>query len=349
MNKTISKILIGVMTISTVATASPVFAKNEKNEKNENRGRGNSNSVVTFTSNSSSSNDASRTKILQNGNILKLQLVGPKKEEKKLLKDLNLKFKLHENEEEFKIRIPRGTNASSSQAFVTAVKAAHTEFINAIRLARTNFLNAIKAARLTYLTPTSTPPTSPTNTAPFITISANANPTTITGNSTNLSVLGDDATGGESNLIYSWTVISKPTSSIVTFSANGTNASKNTTMTVNSAGTYQIQVTATDAGSLSATSMATVNATQTLSSVTVSPASTTVAMGSSTQFNASAFDQFTAPQSSGFTWSIFEGILGGTISSSGLYTATSTTGTFHIIGASTIDSNKRATSTVIVN
>jgi len=68
---------------------------------------------------------------------------------------------------------------------------------------------------------------------------------------TKLTVLGSDD-GGESNLTYTWSLISGPVS--VSFSANGTNASKLSWATFTQTGTYNIQVVATDAGGLTATS-----------------------------------------------------------------------------------------------
>ncbi len=67
-----------------------------------------------------------------------------------------------------------------------------------------------------------------------------------------MSVLGADD-GGESNLTYTWVATGTPPAP-VSFSANGTNAAKNTTATFTKAGNYSFQVTITDAGGLSVTS-----------------------------------------------------------------------------------------------
>ena len=66
-------------------------------------------------------------------------------------------------------------------------------------------------------------------------------------------------------------------------------------------------------------------AAQTLTSVTVSPASASVATGGTQQFTATGLDQFGQPMNPqpSFTWSVSGG---GTISSSGLFTAGSTAG-----------------------
>ena len=68
----------------------------------------------------------------------------------------------------------------------------------------------------------------------------------MTGTTTNLSVLGADD-GGEANLTYTWTTTGNPPA-VVTFGANGTNASKSTTATFAKAGSYSFQVTIKDAG-----------------------------------------------------------------------------------------------------
>ncbi len=54
-------------------------------------------------------------------------------------------------------------------------------------------------------------------------------------------MLGADD-GGEANLTYTWATTGTPPAA-VTFSANGTNAAKNTTATFTKAGTYTFQVT----------------------------------------------------------------------------------------------------------
>ena len=82
-----------------------------------------------------------------------------------------------------------------------------------------------------------------------------------------MSVLGADD-GGESNLTYTWAATGTPPAP-VSFSANGTNAAKNTTATFIQAGNYSFQVTITDAGGLSATSSVNVTVNQTLTAITV--------------------------------------------------------------------------------
>jgi len=89
--------------------------------------------------------------------------------------------------------------------------------------------------------------------APTIQVTAVAYPTTISaGSSTLLNVLGADD-GGESSLTYTWAATGTPPGP-VTFSVNGTNAAKSTNATFTVAGSYTMQVIATDAAGLSATS-----------------------------------------------------------------------------------------------
>src|SRR5207249_4155505 len=100
---------------------------------------------------------------------------------------------------------------------------------------------------------------------PTVASAASANPNPVTGTTTALSVLGADDTG-ESSLTYTWALLSGPPGAPnPTFSANGSNAAKNSTATFSQAGTYTFQVTLTDPAGLTATSSVTVSVNQTLS------------------------------------------------------------------------------------
>ncbi len=88
-------------------------------------------------------------------------------------------------------------------------------------------------------------------------------------------------------------------------------------------------------GGIAGTAQVTVTApaSQTLTSITVSPASASVAAGGTQQFTATGYDQngsLMSPQPT-FTWSVSGG---GSISSSGLFTAGSTAGTFTVTASS---------------
>lgn len=104
--------------------------------------------------------------------------------------------------------------------------------------------------------------------------------------------------GGEANLTYTWSVLSRPTgAALPTFSAaaNGSNAAKNITATFSRAGLYTFQVLVRDAAGL--TTIRTLDATvvQTVNSIALTPASATVPTNGTMQFTASAKDQFGQP------------------------------------------------------
>ena len=158
---------------------------------------------------------------------------------------------------------------------------------------------------------------------PTVATPASANPTTVNGKSTNLSVLGADALG-ESNLTYTWSAAGP---GAVSYSANGTNAAKNTTATFTQAGTYTFTATILNPSiGTSATSSVTVTVNQVSAGLSVVPTSATVAAGSTVQFAAGAVDQFgnLINPPAAVTWSVVGG--GGSINSSGVYTAGTTAG-----------------------
>src|SRR5262249_60081318 len=111
--------------------------------------------------------------------------------------------------------------------------------------------------------------------------------------------------GGEANLTYTWQATAAPAGANPAFSANGTNAAKNTVVTFNRAGAYTFRVTVTDAGDLTATSSVNITANQTLTSILVTPTAVTLVDGASQQFTAQALDQFSQPLTAQptFPWS----------------------------------------------
>jgi subtilase family serine protease len=160
----------------------------------------------------------------------------------------------------------------------------------------------------------------PTGQAPWLVTPAGATPTPVSGTTTSLHVLGNDARG-ESSLTYTWSVLSEPAGAAVpTFSVNGTNAAQNTIVTFHQAGTYVFQATITDSAGLSTTSNVMVLVGQTLTSLVLTPGSPSVYDGGAQQFTALARDQFgnamiTPP---GLTWKVSGA---GTIDGNGRYTA----------------------------
>jgi hypothetical protein len=156
-----------------------------------------------------------------------------------------------------------------------------------------------------------------TNQSPTIATPAAASPGTVTGTTTSLSVLAaDDA--GEANLTYTWATTGTPPAA-VSFSANSTNAANNTTATFAAPGNYNLIVTVTDAGGLTATSNVSVAVNTTLTTIAVSPATVGLNAGGAQQFAATALDQFGNALASQpmFSWSTTVGA----ITSSGYYSA----------------------------
>ena len=157
---------------------------------------------------------------------------------------------------------------------------------------------------------------------PTVATAASAAPGTVTGTTTNLSVLGGDVLG-ESTLTYTWAATAVPTgASSPTFAVNGTNAAKNDTVTFAQPGNYTFTVTIANPGGLSTTSSVTVSVNQTLTSIIVSPATAALSAAGTQSFSAVADDQFGQALASQptFTWSVAGGGIGGTISAAGLYT-----------------------------
>jgi regulation of enolase protein 1 (concanavalin A-like superfamily) len=92
------------------------------------------------------------------------------------------------------------------------------------------------------------------NEAPTVAAAASANPNPVSGTTANLSVLGA-SDFGENYLTYTWSATSVPSGvTAPTFSANGTNAAKNTTVSLSGAGSYTFQATVSDVGGRTATS-----------------------------------------------------------------------------------------------
>ena len=172
-----------------------------------------------------------------------------------------------------------------------------------------------------------------TNSAPTVATAATASPGTVSGTTTSLSVLGNDSDGGgESNLTYAWTATAIPSGATTpTYSANGTNAAKNATATVSKAGAYTFRVTISDAGGLTTTSSVNVTVSQTLASITVTPANPTLGSHGTQQFTASGTDQFGASMSPTVVWT---NTGAGSINGTGLYTASAASGTATVTATS---------------
>ena len=137
----------------------------------------------------------------------------------------------------------------------------------------------------------------------------------------NLSALGNTQRG-ESFLTYHWSVVAKPTGADdPLFSANATNAAKNSVATFAKSGSYTLRLEIHN-GDQSVGQDFNVSVQSATASVEVTPATTTLNLQGTQQFTAAAVDQFgdTLP----VTWSIVTG--GGSIDQTGLYTAPATAG-----------------------
>jgi hypothetical protein len=170
------------------------------------------------------------------------------------------------------------------------------------------------------------------NSPPTVAIAAAAASSTVTGTTVALSVLGADQ-AGQSTLKYTWVATTLPGGATApTFSANGTNAAQDTTVTFHAAGSYTFTATITDSYNLSTTSSVTVTVSQVSTSIAVTPANMFVLLGGTQQYSASLLDQFGNAMAvqPAFTWAA--GV--GTITSGGLLTAPRTAGTDTITASS---------------
>jgi hypothetical protein len=159
---------------------------------------------------------------------------------------------------------------------------------------------------------------------PSLTTAAKTASSSVTGTTAALNSLGSDP-AGESNLIYTWSTLGTPPAP-VTFSANGTNAAKNSTAKFAAAGTYTFQVTIQDSSHLNMTSNVTVIVKQTFTTISISPANPALNTHATQQFGATAKDQFGAPMATPliFKWSLVSGV--GSINTTGFYSAGGTAG-----------------------
>ncbi|MDP3238256.1 MAG: MopE-related protein [Myxococcales bacterium] len=143
-------------------------------------------------------------------------------------------------------------------------------------------------------------------------------------------VVGGAATGtieatddqDTSKLTYTWGAANPP--ALVTFSPNGTNAAKATTITFGGPGLYTLRVDVTDERELTVTGFVTVTVQPGLAKVEVSPAMATVTVNGTQAFTVTGKDFAGADaQPPACTWSASAG----TIDATGAFTAPATAGT----------------------
>ncbi len=186
------------------------------------------------------------------------------------------------------------------------------------------------------------------NTAPVIASAARTSPLEtapdlyqiVRAASTSLSVTVTDD-GGESLLKYTWSKVSGPAGAVA-FSVNGTNAAKNCTATFPATGDYTLSVTVQDVPGLSVTSSVNVRVVQTAGSLVLNPPSAALAVNATQAFTATLFDQFSQIMAGVVSWSTSGG---GTVNTSGLFTATTAGGPYVVTASS---SGRSDTSSVTV-
>lgn len=182
------------------------------------------------------------------------------------------------------------------------------------------------------------------NLPPTLVTPAAADPATLIGASTVVSVLAADD-GGEAALTYTWSVDDTPEHPVA-FSANGSNAARQTTATFCAAGDYAVVVTVRDLEGLTVTSAVTVVVQTTPAAVVVSPTSAEVETGQTQAFGAVADDQFGLPldPQPAFAWSVSGG---GMIDTNGRFTAGVTAGGPHTVVAEALGLSGTAQVTVL--
>ncbi len=138
---------------------------------------------------------------------------------------------------------------------------------------------------------------------------------------------------GTSNTAVTWTVQEG--------AAGGTITSEGLYTAPGTPGTYHVVATSLADGTKHDTATVTIPQV----SISISPASVTVAPGGTTSFTATS----TGSMNTAVTWAVQEGGAGGSVTSSGMYTAPNTFGTFHVVVTSVADRSKTATAVVSVS
>jgi hypothetical protein len=160
---------------------------------------------------------------------------------------------------------------------------------------------------------------------PSVVTPAAATPNPVTNKTTALSVLGSDKKYAEAQLTYTWSATGP---AAVTFSENATNAAKNSVATFTRAGAYALTAAIKNPEAGVRTSSVNVTVSQTATTATVTPKLAYVTVGTTRQFSVSVADQFGNPVPSGAaSWGVTGG---GSISSTGLFSATTVGGPFTV-------------------
>ncbi len=139
---------------------------------------------------------------------------------------------------------------------------------------------------------------------------------------------------GTANTAVSWSVVE---------AGGGTVSGTGLYTAPGSGGTFH--VAATSAADSTKQGQAVVTVVAPVVAITVSPASGAVDACETIQFTATV----TGSGNTAVTWSLQEGAAGGTISASGLYTAPSGPGTYHVVATSVADPTKSVVAAVVVS
>jgi hypothetical protein len=175
-----------------------------------------------------------------------------------------------------------------------------------------------------------------TVTPPIAVTVAPATATVATGGSVAFTATVTGATGGQSTAV-TWTVQE---------AGGGTVSASGTYTAPGSAGTFHVIATSVADPSKRGTATVSVTPPPGSISVSVAPAIATLAPSGSVTFSATVTGT-SGGQSTAVTWSVQEGG-GGTVSSSGGYTAPASPGTFHVVATSVADPSRSGTATVNV-
>ncbi len=164
-----------------------------------------------------------------------------------------------------------------------------------------------------------------------ISVSVSPSPVTVTvGGTQSFEAL----VSGTTNTAVTWSVLEG--------SAGGAISTSGVYVAPTTPGTYHVVATSVADPSKSATATVNVVA-RPVVSVAITPIAPSLRMGATQQFSA----QVSGTSDTRVTWTVLQA-QGGTISSSGLYTAPATPGTYHVVATSVADPSKSATATVRV-
>jgi len=178
------------------------------------------------------------------------------------------------------------------------------------------------------------------------TVSASAAVTVTSAASVSSSQVSVSISPASASLVTSGTqqftaTVSGSSNTAVTWSATGGSVSSSGLYTAPStAGTYTVQATSAADTTKSASATVTVS-TAPVVSVTISPSSTSILTSGTQQFTATV----SGSSNTAVTWSA----TGGSVSSSGLYTAPNTAGSFTVKATSVADNTKSASATIAVS